>query len=350
LARVLAWFPWLLLAYTTRVVEWTAQPSWASVELRFTGWMALLFYALLAGGLWLIRPLGGRAEQERTRRAPRIAALVALALVAALVWIAALGAPDGRLHVVFLDVGQGDAILIQTPHGEQALIDGGAEPSRLLDALGRRLPFWDRTLELVALSHADMDHLGGLIAALERYRVGKVLQTEAAASTSPLERWQELIRQRHVQVIPAQAGLRLSWADGVWLECLHPAFTSPSKASDNNSSIVLRLSYGQSCFLLTGDIESEAEAQLLASGRLSSCQVLKVSHHGAAEASTAPLLAAIQPQLAVISVGQGNRYGHPAASTLQRLQESGARILRTDQRGDIEIISDGNGLEIRTGK
>ena len=191
IGRLLGYIPWLFLTYTARVVGWTARPAWASVPLRFEWWMALLYYILLIGIPWAyvhrtemrqgMVQLGSRFKDLGrglpARRFPTPLALPSIALVCILIWIAVLGMPDGRLHVYFLDVGQGDAILIRLPEGQQILVDGGPNPSQLLAALGHRIPFWDHSLDMVVLTHADMDHLGGLIPVLERYQVGHVVQT-----------------------------------------------------------------------------------------------------------------------------------------------------------------------------
>ena len=144
--------------------------------------------------------------------------------------------------------------------------------------------------------------------------------------------------------------MRFDWGDDLWMEVLHPGtelLSSPG-ADENNNSVVLRLVYGQMTFLFTGDIEAEAERLLVDSGRPLSAVVLKVSHHGAGEASTEAFLEAVRPQLAVISVGAGNRYHHPAKATLRRLEACGARVLRTDQRGTVEVTTDGAQLWVET--
>ena len=358
LARILAWTPWLLMTYTVRVVEWTAQPAWASVSVQMTSWLVASYYVMLFGGCWLLE----QAKQARAQlvnigkslvgHMPTALALGGLAVAATLLWIAVFSLPDGRLHVHFLDVGQGDAIFIQLPEGQQVLIDGGPEPSRLLAALGRVMPFWDRRLDLVVLTHPDMDHLGGLIPVLERYQVDTILDTEFLKANPPGEQWRTLAASRGSTVVKAKRGLRFAWGDGLWIDALHPGPQplTNTHADDNNNSVVLRLAYGQVSFLFTGDIEAEAEAALLSSGQLLPSQVLKVSHHGAQEASTASFLQKISPQLAVISVGKENRHGHPAGATLKRLQACGARILRTDQQGNIEVITDGQQLQVRTSR
>lgn len=357
-ARVLAWAPWLFLAYTTRVVEWTAQPDWASVPLRIAPWMAALCYALpfvvslVVAGRKQIGEWWPQFWVGAKRHVPTKLALSVLATTCLLVWIAVARLPDGRLHVHFLDVGQGDAILIVLPQGQQVLIDGGPEPSRLLAALGRRMPFWDRSLDLVLLTHADMDHLGGLLPVLERYQIEAVADNGFSPRNPPTEYWHQLATARGLTPIQARRDMRFIWGDQVQMDVLHPGPVplTDTDAAENDHSLVLRLIYGEMAFLFTGDIEAAAEADLISAGQLAPSQVLKVSHHGAAEGSNVRFLQAVRPQLAIISVGSENRHGHPAPATLRRLEESGAQVLRTDQQGSIEVVTDGFQLWVRTSR
>ncbi len=271
---------------------------------------------------------------------PRV--LLALIFVAAIGWFALRGLPDGRLHVWFLDVGQGDAILIQTPSGQQILIDGGPSPSALLDQLGEVLPFWDRSLDMVILTHPDDDHMAGLIPLFDRYQVGKALDSLLPDSWDGAA-WLVTAEAAGVRREMVAPGMRLASGPTV-LTVLSPL--DCSKAAGNDLSVVLRLEYGQSTMLLTGDAEQEAEQTMLRGSMPLRADVLKVGHHGS-NASTSPeFLAAVQPRLAVISVGAENRYGHPAPELLQRLQ--GIEVLRTDQRGRIELVSDGQGWTVRS--
>jgi competence protein ComEC len=262
-----------------------------------------------------------------------ILALVFLALIA---FVALRGLPDGQLHVWFLDVGQGDAILIQTPDGRQILVDGGPSPSALLDQLGEVMPFWDRTLDLVVLTHGDADHLSGLIPIFDRYKVATVVDTVGPGDKGA-ESWLAALSAAHIARQPAVRGARID-AGATVLTVLSPRDGNSGLAS-NNDSLVLRLDYGASSALLTGDAETEAEQEMLEAGLPLRADVLKVGHHGSNASTSANFLAAVQPRLAVISVGADNRFGHPAPELLKRL--SGTEILRTDQCGRIELVTDG---------
>jgi competence protein ComEC len=271
-------------------------------------------------------------------------------------WVVLLAAllarPDGLLHFRALDVGQGDALLIQTP-GEQAiLIDGGPDPAAVARGLGRTLPFWQRDLALVVLTHPHADHIAGLIDTLGHYRVHSVLETPVTTGDPALEAaWGRVLTATGVPVAAAVAGQTVQVESGVRLRVLAPppALLHGTHSDINNSSVVLRLDYNEVSFLLAGDIETEAGADLLArAGSELHSQVLKVPHHGSATGLSPALLAAIQPQAAVISVGADNTYGHPAPTTLDLLQAAGVPTYRTDRDGTVEFLSDGRQIWVRS--
>jgi competence protein ComEC len=269
-----------------------------------------------------------------------------LAVVAALAWLALGGLPDGRLHVYFLDVGQGDAIFVVAPDGRQILIDGGPSPTALLSELGDLMPFWDRALDLVVLTHPDGDHITGLIALLERYRVAQVLDTPLSDNAADAGAWLAGVASNGAKRAYAQRGMSLPVGE-LTLTVLHPGPRPlTGTASDtNNNSIVLRLDYGQTSFLLAGDAEQPAEAEMLAAGLALRADVLKVGHHGSNGATSAPFVAAVAPRLAVIQVGADNSFGHPHPDVLARL--AGTEIVRTDRHGRIEVVSDGERLWVK---
>jgi competence protein ComEC len=272
-----------------------------------------------------------------------------LALVAIVVGLALRGLPDGKLHVYFLDVGQGDAILVQAPDGRQILVDGGPSPTALLNELGDVLPFWDRSLDLVVLTHPDGDHITGLIPLLDRYRVGKVLDVPQSESAPEAVPWLEGLAALSMPRTLAQRGMRLPIGDlGVTVLHPGPVQLTGTASDDNNNAVVLRLDYGRTSFILTGDTESEAEADMIAAGLPLRADVLKVGHHGSNGASSPAFIVAVAPRLAVIPVGADNKFGHPHPAVLERL--SGAEVLRTDLNGRIEVESDGQRLSVETQK
>jgi competence protein ComEC len=278
--------------------------------------------------------------------------LAGLAIAAILVWVAVASLPDGKLHVVFFDVGEGDAIFIQTPRGQQILIDGGPSPTTLISALGRRMPFWDRSLDLVILTHADEDHVAGLIPVLERYRVGQVLDSGYEHNNPTYKHWLELISEKEIPTHLARAGMRIATGDGVELTVLHPGpeLMKYTNADANNNSIVTRLVVGQVSFLLPGDIEEAAEDVLVASGQQLASTVLKVPHHGGDTSSGMAFLNAVNPELVIISVGADNRFGHPSPQVVKRLEElvGGEHVLRTDEDGTVEVVTDGERIWVKT--
>jgi len=354
LGRALGWAAWLPLTYTIRVVEWTASFPRASVPVEgFGPGCVLAWYGILAVlTLWLRQsPQSRRTWRDRLRtRIPTALLLGALLVAVVLIWTAALSLTDGRLHVVFFDVGQGDAIFIQTPHGHQILIDGGPSPTLLLDRLGRAMPFWDRSLDLVVLTHPDEDHLAGLIPVLERYQVARAMEPALPRETALAEEWERMLGERGVPQVMGQQGMQIALEDGALLEVLHPGpiLLQGTDADDNNNSLALRLVYGRGSFLLTGDLEHEGEEALLRRGQPVRSWVLEVAHHGAGSGTGERFLAAVDPQLAVISVGKDNRFGHPAPELLKRLAQQGVSVLRTDEQGQIELITDGERCWVRT--
>jgi competence protein ComEC len=353
-AQVLFWVPWLFLAYTVAVVRWTASWPFASLEVGPVDleWIAL-YGVLLLGAVWL---LGQRRRGTLhlpawtgTRRSTTIT-LGGLLVAATLLWLAILQLPDGRLHVAFLDVGQGDAIFITTPRGRQILVDGGPSPAALTSALGREMPFWDRSIDLVIMTHADADHITGLAEVLERYELAGWIDSGTDDPNALYLRCRELLTEKGVPHHAVQTGDRLDLGQGIVIEILHPpgSLMAGTDADSNNNSVVLRLSWDNASFLLTGDAEAEAEQLLLQTEQVVAADVLKVAHHGSADASMAGFLASVDPSFAVISVGVDNPFGHPAPAVLDRLDQQGdVTVLRTDLAGTVEFTTDGRRLWIK---
>jgi len=269
-----------------------------------------------------------------------------LAVCASLVWLGLRGSPDGRLHIFFLDVGQGDAIFISTPDGRQILVDGGPSPDALLDELGDVMPFWDRSLDLVVLTHPDADHMNGLLVVPERYRIGRVVDSALSAGSDDAAAWAAVLSTSEIPHITVFRGAQLR-AGNVLLTVLGPpANLSAAAAGDNAASLVLRLDYGRTSALLTGDAPEAVETEMLAATLPLDVDVLKVGHHGSADSTSGAFVAAVSPQLAVIQVGSGNSFGHPAPAVLDRLRD--VEVLRTDLNGRVEAISDGTAWQVRS--
>jgi competence protein ComEC len=273
--------------------------------------------------------------------------LAAIAVIAAVAWLGLRGLPDGKLHIYFLDVGQGDAIFIQAPDGRQVLVDGGPNPISLFNQLSEVMPFWDRSIDMVVLTHADSDHINGLLALPDRYRVRQVIAT-AQAETAPLAAaWLDTFEHEGMQPIHAERGMQMMIGNAV-LTVLNPGeepVGAPLGADeDNENSIVLRLDHGAMTFLLTGDADATVEKAILELGLPLRADVLKAGHHGSSGATSLEFVAAVQPQIVVFQVGAGNRFGHPSEEVLGRV--SGSRIFRTDTDGRVEVVSDGHSLRV----
>jgi competence protein ComEC len=343
LGQIIAYAAWPFLAYMTAVVELFARLPHATVPVNAPTALVVLLIGAILGLTWLVaqrdESSGLRAWLRQRRLRP--AALVAGLLLALLLLAWLLTQPDGRLHVTFLDVGQGDAIFIETPSGRQILVDGGQNPALLADHLGRRIPFWDHTLDVVVATHPDADHVQGLSAVFDRYRVQSFL-TNGQPSPDPAAS-SVLAAAGETPIHSARAGDSLTLGDGVTIEVLAPAGPAAG-LSDNDSSVVLRLAYGDFNLLLTGDAGAAAETELLRSGQPLQAMVLKAGHHGSNTSSSAAFLAAVRPTYVIISAGAGNDFGHPAPAMVERAAAVGATVLSTIELGTIEVVSDGRRL------
>ncbi len=247
---------------------------------------------------------------------------------------------DGLLTVTFLDVGQGDAIFIETSDGIQALIDGGPDAT-VLRELGTQMPFWDRTIDLVLATHPDKDHIGGLVDVLARYDVNTIVRTEndsdTAVSSAFIFSTDEEISNVHV----TQAGEVIRLGEETTLTVYSPTGDVETWES-NTSSIVAKLTYGEIDFMLTGDAPLGIEEYLVKTyGAELSSEVLKLGHHGSETSSGQAFLEAVAPEYAIVSAGADNRYGHPHREVVERVQGLGIELQSTALKGAISFKSDG---------
>lgn len=305
-------------------------------------------------------PVGSKTKRApvRLKRSYVVAGTAAIALVFLLA-VVVLARPDGRLHVTVLDIGQGDSILLEGPAGGRMLIDTGPDPDLELTRLDARIPAWDRRIDLVVLTHPHEDHVGGLALLLQRYRIGRVIESGMIGRGPGDAAYRRVLAEQNRQTTIAAAGDRL-WLDGIELDVdWPPPGTVPARASDdgkqvNNESIVIDLRFGARRMLFTGDMEEDIDPQLIARGLAGHLggpiDVLKVAHHGSATATTNQLLDILQPKVAVISVGADNNYGHPSPATIGRLENHGATVYRTDLDGSVEITTDGHDLVVSAEK
>jgi len=262
--------------------------------------------------------------------------------------------PDGVARIVAFDVGQGDAILVESGRGGRLVVDGGPDPNGLLIALDERLPPWDHRIDLLVLTHPHEDHVAGLVAVLRRYRVGHVYESGLPGEGPGARAWAAIFATGGPPHDLLATGDRLT-LDELSFRVLWPdPGTVPDRPlSDgkaiNNTSVVLLGQAGARRFLLMGDLEEDLDPTLVGRG-LPHVDVLKVAHHGSRTATTAAFLDAVRPSIALISVGAGNTYGHPAPGTLARLRERGIATYRTDHDGIIEVSLGADALTIRTAR
>lgn len=268
--------------------------------------------------------------------------LLMLGLVCTLGWTV----QASNLVVHFIDVGQGDSILIQTSTGATVLVDAGDTKAGRDVVVPYLRKLGIRHLDMVVMTHPHFDHIGGLIPVIETYSVGQVLADGQIHTTRTYEDLLRLILEKEIPFRLARAGgeLTISGLDEVLI--LNP--TEPLLKGLNNNSVVLWIRYGQVALLFTGDIEAEAEARILAEGKLPKAEVLKVAHHGSSTSTTPAFLRAVSPKEAIISLGAGNTYSHPHARTLQSLDKAKIRVRRTDLEGTILVISDGVSYRIQS--
>jgi competence protein ComEC len=346
-----------ILAGMLWLAHWVGGMRWSAVE---TGPLPdaaiVLFYAAFGGALWTRL----RTPTVSPRRwKPLLAPMAVAALPLMLAWRAWGPAPP--LRVTFLDVGQGDSALIQTPGGRAILVDAGgryedgtAAPSdigeRVVVPALRRAGV--RRLDVVVLTHPHEDHAGGLPAVFRALPVGLWLDSGQAHAAPGYTEALRLARAKGIPFHVTTAGERVEVEPGVALEVLAPTppLFSGTRDDLNNNSIVFRLVYGRARFLFCGDAAWEAEERLLRSGADLRADVLKAGHHGSATSSGAPFLAAVAPRFAVISCGRHNRYGHPADATVARLQAAGAAVYRTDEDGGIVMTTRGDAIRVQTSR
>ena len=356
-ADYLGWLAWPPAAYMVTTVRLFADIPLASIELRGVGTgHAIAYYALLLAGLWLLsrRPAARpdhvpAAAPAATRPLlPATGLALILALSSLLLWLAITAPASSRLTVTFLDVGQGDAILIEGPAGHRILVDGGPSGEAITSALGRHLPFYDRRLDLIVLTHPQADHLGGLPAVLDRYDVGAILASPIETDSAVYDAWKDAVAASGVPYVEASRGQWVDLGSGARLTVLGPAPDSLAIAKDdlNDASVVLKLTMGRVALLLTGDIGAPAETDLLRNGTDLRAAVLKLAHHGSDTSSSPQFVSRVQPIVDVISVGANNRFGHPSQDVLDRLQ--GDLILRTDRHGDVTVATNGERLWLQT--
>jgi competence protein ComEC len=272
--------------------------------------------------------------------------VIIISAVLSFVALKAQAIGDRLLRIYFMDVGQGDAILIQNFNGNQVLIDGGPDNS-VLEQLAKVMPFNDRSIDLVVLTHPHKDHIIGLIEVLKRYEVDQILENSYDYKASEYDEW--IQTKSKLNIIQAVTGEVVDLGGGVKIKVIFPGESESGKyiSNANNTSVVLKLEYGNESILLTGDIESSIEKKLAMNGSDIDSDFLKLAHHGSKTSSIEQFINAVSPVAAFIEVGAGNTFGHPAQSTIERLEKNGIKYYRTDKDGTIELIMDGQSFSIK---
>ena len=373
IAQAIGWLAWLFLSYMLLVVNGFASLPLSSIEVASVDTTLILaYYPALGMAIWLgsNRKISANLMTKATTwlksgvskssslvsRLPKKWVIPPLLVVAILVSVTAATMPDDKLRVSFLDVGQGDAILIQKGN-QQVVVDGGPSPQAITLGLGDKMPFWDRTIELMVLTHPHSDHITGLLEVLQRYKVEQVLYPDLDCQLPLYQEWLRVVEEKDIDCTLAQAGQQIDLGEGVVIKVLNPRtppLTDTESDTDNNG-VVLRLSMGRASFLLTADIRQEAEFELIEQRADLASTVLKVAHHGSDTSTTPEFLAVANPRLAVISVGEDNPFGHPSDEVVERLKERiGAENIyqtyddETDEHHTIEFITDGERLWVKT--
>ena len=374
LGQGMGWMPWLFLEYLVRLTDLFAKVPGSTISLpEMNGLLVWAYYGLL--GLMLACPLNVRSRaaglgrwsveavaalrrlevgrhQGKLRAGMYLALIAGASVLAMLSWSAALGTSDKVLSVTFLDVGQGQSIFIEGPGGSQVLVDGGPSPRDAARSLGEIMGPLDRSLDVVVLTHPDEDHFRGLPEVVRRYDVGLALEGPGETDNPLYGEWQSAIEAKQVRKLEALAGQSLVLDGAVNIDVLNPYPDQSGTASNNNTSIVLMLTYGDIAILLTADIESEAERRLVREGASLDADVLQVAHHGSRTSTTIGFLRQASPSVAVISAGANNPYGHPHPDIVARLEGSVGpeMIYNTAQSGDIRFMTDGTRLWVSQGR
>jgi beta-lactamase superfamily II metal-dependent hydrolase len=269
--------------------------------------------------------------------------------VLALYSVTTVSSPS-KLRVSFLDIGQGDAILIQTPSGKKMLVDGGPS-DKVLTRIAEQTSYFTRDIDVMEETHPDADHVTGLIPVLEKYTVRMILETKGIGHTNVFDDLNKHIDNEHAEVHVAQTGDVIDFHDGVTANILYPPVNYvPKKSDTNDASVSIVVMYGSETFLLTGDLPSTEEGKLITAGVPKDITVYKAGHHGSKYSSGGQLLSYIRPEYSVISAGKDNRYGHPNPEAMARLQKYSKEILSTIDRGTISFVTDGRSMDVETQK
>lgn len=345
-AQVLYWFDLVLLSWTIGVVQTFASLPFADVAFSVHPHLIAAYFVIVLGVAmlqatqpsWAFRL--ARVLRRRTAFVSIVSSGVVLVVLLAAIF---LSRPDGRLHVWALDVGHSNAILAQTPGGAQILVDGGRFPSRLLTAIGERLPFTDREIEVLVITQPDEFDVGALPAVLDRYDTGMVLTNGQPNVSTFYESIQQRLTGR--EVLAVRAGYTLEFDDGARLEVLHPQAEPGLADSLDETALVVRLVYGEVSLLFTGDLSSTGQFALLDGGQHPLATVLQLPQHGTIGSLNEQFLEIVQPQVVLLQSDSANRRGDPDPDTMALLADD-LPLFRTDMGGTIHLWTDGQTIQV----
>lgn len=343
LAQVLFWLDWILLRWTISVVRFFGDFQYADIQISLHPSLVWGFFAFIIGGAIVnaTRPKWAVRIAHMIRSQPILPTL-GLAGTGIIILIASIfmSHPDGNLHVWFLDVGHSNAVLIETPDGTHILVDGGRFPSRLLTSIGDHVPFYDREIEVVIVTHPDEFDLGALPSVLRRYSAGVVLTNGQPNLGDGYAEIEDALSAS--EIVPVQAGYILDIADGTRIEILHPQLRPDLSSNFGDYAMVLRISYGDVSFLLTSDLSQTGQFTLLESGQWVGASVLQLPQHGTVRSLSQEFLDAVQSQVVVAQYDATNRRGDPDEGVLAMVNEQ--ILLETGETGTLHLWTDGRTL------
>lgn len=351
LATVLFWGVMVFLSWTIGIVRGFAQFEFAEIAVHFDARLIQVYYLLLIGAtmLAITRPqIWARIAAAARKKQITLLVASAASLLVILMLAMSLSRPDGKLHVWTLDMGHSNAFLLETPGGSQALIDGGRFPSRLLTALGDRMPFYDREIEVLVMTHPDEWDIAALNSVLDRYTVGLVLSNGQLNRNPVYEQVSKRLAEARVPQVIVKAGYTIDFGDGATMQVLHPPAAPRITDSLTDHVLVLRLTHGAVSVLLTSDLSAAGQAMMLEQGISPTASVFQIPQHGAPRAIDSQFLALAQPQIALLQSDIANRRGDPDPDTMAffRDLEAAKRLFRTDELGTIHMASDGASVQI----
>ena len=347
LGTLLYWADLVFLSWTIAVVRGFAQLPLAEVLVDIDGRLIQVFYLLMIGGAMIHAArlaIWQRLLNFIGRNTVILSAVATSAVVLILMGAMVFSRADGRLHVWLLDVGHSNAVLLQTPGGAQILVDGGRFPSRLLTAIGDRFPFYDREIELLAITHPDEWDIGALNSVLDRYSVGAALYHGQPNRGAVYQDIRDRLAESATQIVEVRSGYSVSVSDGTMIEVLHPQTRPKITDKLGDHVMVLRVSFGDVTFLLNSDLSAAGQQEMLANEISPVAAVMQIPQHGRARAIDDDFLELVQPQIALLQSDIANRRGDPDPDTMAKVDD--LHLFRTDEIGAIHLQTDGKRVTV----